>query len=299
MKRVLCAVDFSDFAPSVLACAGALTQSLHGELIVFHAVHFPKDDLYSTDRMLERPAKTRRLQQQAMATMGNLMAAVSVNWRPEIAHGEPVDQIIKRVGRGNIDLVVAATHNLSGVQRLLLGTVVERLARKLSVPLLVVRPFSAHPLAWSPQTVIVGCQLEPGYEPAVTVSLKLAQAIDARPRVVHAMASPLEATLAEPTDAPYGKAQNRLTNRLHERLKAQLPEGHGADLHLVPGMAGEALVDQVADRQSTIIAVGAQPRSILGKLLFGSTTEWVLRHAPCPVLIVPTGEAVGMASRHD
>ncbi|MBI9085173.1 MAG: universal stress protein [Desulfobacterales bacterium] len=297
MKRVLCAIDFSEFTPSVLACAGALTQSLRGELIVFHSVHFPKDDLYSTDAMLERPAKTRRLRQQAVATMGDLMAAVSVNGCPEIADGEPVDQIVKAVGRGNVDLVVTASHDLSGVQRLLLGTVVERLARRLNVPLLVVRPFSTgpdttRPMAWSPKTVIVGCQLKPGHEPAVTVSLKLAQSLQACLCVVHAMASPLDASLVEPTAAPYEEVQSRLVGLLHERLKSQLPEGDEIELQLVPGMAGEALVDTVADRLSTLIVVGARPRSVLGKLFFGSTTEWVLRHAPCPVLVVPADKTV-------
>ena len=304
MKRVLCAIDFSEFAHSVLACAGALAQSLQGELIVFHVVHFPQDGLYSTDALLERPAKTRRLQQQAIKTIEDLMVTVSADWRARIVSGEPVDQILKEVDRGDIDLVVAASHDLSGVQRFLLGTVVERLARKLNVPLLVVRPPPGSPapgrcVGWSPKTVLVGCQSKSGREPAVTVALKLAQSIQARLCVVHAMASPLDASLVEPTTAPYDQVQNRMVGLLHQRLKAQLPEDGGTELRLVPGMAGEALVDMVADRQSTLIVVGAYPRSVLGKLLFGSTTEWVLRHAPCPVLVVPTGETPTDPHRHD
>jgi nucleotide-binding universal stress UspA family protein len=289
MKTILCAIDFSEFAQAVLTCAAVMAHRMKAELILFHAVNFPQDGLYSTDA-LERPAREKELERRAAKAMTRLMAPFDVSWRAEIAVGEPVDRIIRTARDTDADLVVTASHGLSGVQRILLGTVVEKLARHLLIPLVVVHPSFDPATPWSPDLLLVGCGLHSPTEPAVGWALTLARPLNARLHLLHAMASPMDARLVEPTEAPYGQVQDRLVNHQRQRLKSLLPLGCQASLSLVPGPPGEALRDQVRDRQSTLLVVGAEPRSRLDKFLIGSTTEWLLRHAPCPVLVVPTAK---------
>lgn len=55
---------------------------------------------------------------------------------------------------------------------------------------------------------------------------------------------------------------------------------------LHPGSAGDVICWLAQDRQCDLIVIGAHGRSGLTHLLFGSVTEYVMRHAPCPVLAV-------------
>jgi nucleotide-binding universal stress UspA family protein len=53
------------------------------------------------------------------------------------------------------------------------------------------------------------------------------------------------------------------------------------------GQAAEQIVSQVTTTRADLVVMGAQHRSSLRNWFSGDTTEFVLRHAPAPVLIVP------------
>jgi nucleotide-binding universal stress UspA family protein len=52
------------------------------------------------------------------------------------------------------------------------------------------------------------------------------------------------------------------------------------------GEPGESIVEAARSEDADVILVGAHSRGALGRLLMGSVSEHVARHAPCPVLIV-------------
>ncbi len=56
---------------------------------------------------------------------------------------------------------------------------------------------------------------------------------------------------------------------------------------LIRGMApGEDLVEFARDNNSDLLVVGVKRRSKVGKLLMGSTAQFVVLQAPCPVMTV-------------
>ncbi len=46
------------------------------------------------------------------------------------------------------------------------------------------------------------------------------------------------------------------------------------------------LLDAITRVHADVIVVGSHGRNVLGRLLLGSTSEYLVRHAPCPVLVV-------------
>lgn len=55
---------------------------------------------------------------------------------------------------------------------------------------------------------------------------------------------------------------------------------------LIEGPAAEAVIDVAATRKSDVIVMGSRGLGKLAGLLLGSTSQKVVAHAPCPVLIV-------------
>ena len=54
---------------------------------------------------------------------------------------------------------------------------------------------------------------------------------------------------------------------------------------LIEGSAAEAIIDVATTRKSNVIVMGSRGLGKLAGLLLGSTSQKVVSHAPCPVLI--------------
>ena len=52
------------------------------------------------------------------------------------------------------------------------------------------------------------------------------------------------------------------------------------------GEPGEAIVEAATSEQVDLIVVGSHGRSGMGRFLIGSVSDYVVRRAPCPVLVV-------------
>jgi nucleotide-binding universal stress UspA family protein len=67
------------------------------------------------------------------------------------------------------------------------------------------------------------------------------------------------------------------------------PEGVEMHLHVVRGPATATLLHTAAHAE--MLVVGRRGGGGFRGLLFGSTADQVVRHAPCPVVVVPSGPA--------
>jgi nucleotide-binding universal stress UspA family protein len=111
--------------------------------------------------------------------------------------------------------------------------------------------------------------------------------------------APLIAVTAYETARPLGPPAVRSTaaapgstdeqavaeSKLGEQVMAALGEqAAGAELRAVPGLAGRKLVEtaRAVDAQLIVLASGLST-----SILAGMISQYVLRNAPCPVLVVP------------
>ena len=52
------------------------------------------------------------------------------------------------------------------------------------------------------------------------------------------------------------------------------------------GEPGTAIVEAAIAESADLVVVGTHGRSRVGRLVLGSVSDHVVRHAPCPILIV-------------
>ncbi|GAG46541.1 unnamed protein product, partial [marine sediment metagenome] len=79
-----------------------------------------------------------RIKKKAGEQLDQLIGEQPVKWEPLITVGHTADEVSRLVEEKEIDLVIAATRGRSGLKRLILGSVTERLMRVLSCPLLII-----------------------------------------------------------------------------------------------------------------------------------------------------------------
>jgi len=81
--------------------------------------------------------------------------------------------------------------------------------------------------------------------------------------------------------------------KMEEKMEAAVKEILGGDdppyevqLLLTDLTAGEQLLKFAEDQKMDQIFLGIEKKSKVGKLLFGSTAQYVILHAPCPVVTI-------------
>lgn len=94
---------------------------------------------------------------------------------------------------------------------------------------------------------------------------------------------PLDAELPEEVNS--GEAVLRLAAETLRRV-SDSPAVHIFPELLQARSAGAAIVDEATDKNADIIMLGATLRRQYGYLTIGDTANYVLKHAPCEVIVI-------------
>jgi basic amino acid/polyamine antiporter, APA family len=120
-------------------------------------------------------------------------------------------------------------------------------------------------------------------EEMVATAVKLANEHNARLEATYVIRLPME--LAR--DAPMPDEEARAAESLAEAVT--LGAENGVDVHTSTVRAraiGRAIVDRAREIDADLIVLGSSPRWRRQSRFFSPTVDFVLRHAPCEVLIV-------------
>lgn len=140
-KKICCAIDFSD--PSLIAMqrGAALAGRLEAELILLyvHEAHAASAEILLSrfeHALPEVESKMRTWQREAERIAGRPT-------RSMILAGNAAAEIVRLSCEGSFDLLVLGTRGRTGLTRLVLGSVAERVVREAECAVLVVRQSSA------------------------------------------------------------------------------------------------------------------------------------------------------------
>lgn len=283
LKSLVCIVDFSDLSRRGLELGMNLARRFKGELLVFHAVNMPADQIYGSDYADIKPRQHERLT-QAGRQMDDLMKSAN-NAASLVVCGDPVEELVRLASGRRIDMVIAPSKGISGLKRLFTGTIVERLVRRINCPVLVTRPGTQTEHRPCPHPVIAGMSLD-GQSGILSWSALAARLFDTDLHLVHIVEAPPDIE-----SAPYEIAQRGLQTKISKDLLAL---SHTVDVQsdrissaVLTGTPGEVIVAYAAEIQAGLIVVGVRRTGVLKKTLVGSTTEALLRGSPCSILTLP------------
>jgi CPA2 family monovalent cation:H+ antiporter-2 len=196
------------------------------------------------------------------------------------------------------DLLVIGSHGRSGFERLLLGSVTEKVVRKSPCPVMVVPAHtttaSRPGLAGSTRPRIVAAvDFSDASLTAVEYAISLAEEADADLVLLHTIEVPpeLREHLPVASDFDVARLHAEATAESLNRLRRLVPESARTFCHIATevseGAAYRHILRVAGEQQADLIVMGVHGRGALDLLLFGSNTARVIRAATCPVLIVP------------
>jgi nucleotide-binding universal stress UspA family protein len=142
-KLVLSPIDFSDSSLEALDVAADLAKRYSSEILLLHAVPVIPDDasiLHEADdeNSLIEDARQRVQQLADNLKQQGLQARATIGLANDAA-----SEILRVAEAENVDLIVIATHGMTGLRHLAFGSVTEKVVRTASCPVLVLRTSAA------------------------------------------------------------------------------------------------------------------------------------------------------------
>jgi nucleotide-binding universal stress UspA family protein len=294
IKTIFCATDISDFSNHAVSWGIALAQEFRAKLYVCHVVDFPTSITYGDGPIFFVDQQSQAIG-NANHQLKQLVGDKKVQWEPLVSIGHAGDEISRLAKEKGADLAISATHGRSGLKRLILGSVTERLMRTLHCPLLIVRGPKHDLNILSEQglrfkKILVGCDFSKDSALALQHGLSLAQEFQSELHLVHVM-EPLVYMDMFKVSAGYGEEfQVDIQPQIKDKLKNMVPtEAFNwctPKTVLLNGPSHEELIRYSKINKMDLIVLGVRGQGLVERLFIGSTTDRVVRQTPCPVLSV-------------
>jgi len=285
---LLAVTDFSAPARHAADRAARLAHETGAQLTLMHVVSGRTlDELrlwlgasHSAEQQLLKDAAERlKLLADELAT------ARRVTLQTQLATGRVLDEIAHQADAASADLVVLGARGAGFLHRLMLGTTSERLLRRSTQPLLVVKQTPRVPY----RRVMVAVDFSPWSAHAIETARRVAP--HARLLLLSAFEVPFEGklqlagvdtqTIEHYRRQAQASARQQLDTLAHQ---AGLKPGHW-DTCVIEGDAGQRIVEQEQEQDCDLVVIGKHGQSVAEELFLGSVTKSVLAEGSSDVLV--------------
>lgn len=143
-EKILVPVDFSEHSKNALANAKEIAKSYEAKIHLLHIIEETIHPAYSLSGKSSifdimpniREDCERRLKKMITEILGD-----EIKTEIAIVSGQAANEIINFSEKNSMDLIVIATHGLTGLEHLLLGSTTEKVVRMASCPVFTVKSF--------------------------------------------------------------------------------------------------------------------------------------------------------------
>lgn len=142
INKIIVPVDFLTNVDKLVDYGASMAEKLSAVIHFIHVVTFPVGDaMIGAPFALEYEEK---MFTDAQARMSNLLEDNSKRCpgcTGEVVKGDPVDKIVEIAEMKDSDLIIISTHGARGLEKILLGSVAERVLKRAHCPVLIMNPF--------------------------------------------------------------------------------------------------------------------------------------------------------------
>ncbi len=262
--RVLLATDATHAADGAVRVAAALAERHHAQLSVFSVVEPAPYPLPLTDLALapsSQPAAELELLAQRREAVQQQFARLNLKVPPdvEVERTEPLGGILYHSDARHAELIVLGLGRHAMLDRIFGTETALHAVRDANVPVLAV----PEPRTAAPHHVLVGTDFDASSVAAARAAARLV--------------------------GPHGRITLAHVDDAFARMIAQLalPDTLEIDSMPLAGVVGAELVACAERLHVDAIVLGRHTRSLVERMVLGSATTSVVRHAHCGVMVVP------------
>jgi nucleotide-binding universal stress UspA family protein len=286
LARVLCPTDFSEYSTYALRHAAAICSRFDARLTVFHVIPLTSQGAnmpYSPTLSLVANPDTEKLAASNLREFVERVLGGRANPELALVFGEAWREISRKASSLPADLLVLGTHGRSGFERLMLGSVTEKVVRSVACPVMTVcreegRTWDAPGLL---TRILCATDLAVASSNTINLALSLAAEHQARLTMLHVV----DWTDGGPSSADaVDRAMQQLRRATSDEARSWCKVHERVETGRRPY---NEILRVAAEERSDLIVIGRHGGNSLGEAFFGSTAQQIVRAATCPVLTVP------------
>jgi nucleotide-binding universal stress UspA family protein len=290
-KSILCPIDFSEFSVMAYRYALLLAEHYRAKLVAQHVVDLWRHPsasyvvavrLYEEFSLVLRERGEKQLQEFVKNhAHGEIQPELVVD------QGMAPDSILSFAQAQKTDLIVMGTHGRRGFDRLMLGSVTDRVMRRVPCPVLAV----SKPLDDSMFTakerdhvqhlsrILFCADFSENSERALNYAVSVTTEFDAELTLLHVLEE-------VPSPANTEEAIAAATERLDKLIPREGRTNLKIDTAVRIGKPYQQIIQLAQEGQIDMVTMGVHGYGALDPAVFGSTTYRVMQLGPCPVLAV-------------
>jgi nucleotide-binding universal stress UspA family protein len=287
IERILCPVDFSEYSAAAFQYALSLAQQYKAKLIVLNVAEiwkFPSACFAATaDEYMDFCKRLRASAEQQLNQFALMYS--SSEFHPDIVvhEGTAADTILSYARNKAVSLIVMGTHGVRGFDRVVLGSVTEKVLRKSMCSVLAVHqtsPRQIEEVKWGMQLheVLFCTDFSDHSDRALEYALSIAAEYRANLTLLHVV----DAMATSDTKPDVEKALEHLNGLTLGQMNGQ---GNISSVVRV-GRACRAISCLAKEKRADLIIMAVHGRNALDNAVFGSTTYRVVCLGDTPVLAV-------------
>jgi nucleotide-binding universal stress UspA family protein len=292
IRKVLVPVDFSPPSLSAVQLALPLIAKFGASP---HLVHvFPADSPFTGLVAMPFVLPEVEVNRSVRRHLKDVAKQYSIELPRENIHalrGKPFDEICRLARDLNIDLIIIATRGNTGLKHLVLGSTAEHVVRYSPCPVLVVRDSERSGAVAGFRKILVPtdfseCAMKGlAYAKAFGKQFKSTLVLLNSAHFQYYVASDEYARYDMPQLLQYAETSAR--EQMHDLVETTDWDGLEVETCLQTGHPGQQICDRAKDSGVDLIVTSTHGATGFRHLLLGSVAEYVVRHAHCPVLVVP------------
>jgi nucleotide-binding universal stress UspA family protein len=290
--KILLATDGSKEAGLAAETASEVARQTNSELHVVYVLALPLD---TQDPSSFEPEVRLRMEEGARARLEEEVRGVESSGGQvagsHLALGRPDARIVEEAEEIGAGLIVLGSRGFGPVRQTLVGSVSDSVVRHAHCPVMVVR---AEALAF-PARILLATDGSEEADLAAATATDLAKGTGSElhvvcvghmPRVFYE--SPAAFMLDVDLHSRMEEDAERAARTTLEEQVRKLKEAGGevAEAHARVGHPDTEIVGLAGRLGAGLIVVGSRGLGSLKRALMGSVSDSVVRHAPCPVLVV-------------
>jgi len=291
VKLILCPIDFSEFSVRAYRYALSIAAHYRAKLVALHIVElwrYPSAGFAASATLYDEFCQALLENgKEQLTNFANNHTHDDIQPERVVQHGSVPDSILSFAQAQKADVIVMGTHGHRGYDRLMLGSVTDRVMRRAPCPVLAVcqpphdsvaagkEGSDAHHL----NRILFCTDFSENSERALKYAVSATTEYDAELTLLHVLEKvPSPAKMEEAMGAATKKLEKLIQREGCKALKIKTAVRIGKPYRQILQFALEAQIDMVT--------MGVRGRGALDLAVFGSTTYRVIQLASCPVLAV-------------
>jgi nucleotide-binding universal stress UspA family protein len=283
-RNILHLTDFSSCSGAALTWAMGMARAEETKVAVLHVV-VPDALTYMTP---DSPARSLDIQEKwAQGEMQRIEERLAdLRHDTIVARGKDVWSAVEpKLKQLQSDLIVLGTHGRTGLRKILMGSVAERILRSSAVPVMTVGPAVVRGLGDDGKfhRVLLATDFAAGSAEAAGYAMAFARRDQAELVLLHACKNSKQSKSNKRSELSVAEVMHRL----HETIPCGDTLAHRPETLVEYGEAGARILEVAKRKEADLIVMGVRPRNLFAAThLDIGTAHNVVAQAPCPVLTV-------------